>query len=58
MTSETSASGGNHYNLRLYVAGQTARTQAAINNLARIRREHLEGRYSVEVIDLLETWRQ
>lgn len=55
MTPETAAPEGNHYNLRLYVAGQTARTQAAISNLARICREHLEGRYSVEVIDLLES---
>ena len=42
------------YRLRLYVAGQSARSVAAIANLKRVCEEHLEGRYSVEVIDLLE----
>jgi circadian clock protein KaiB len=40
--------------LRLYVAGETPRSLAAIKNLKRICDEHLAGRYSVEVIDLLE----
>jgi circadian clock protein KaiB len=42
------------YRLRLYVAGQSARSVTAIANLKRVCEEHLEGRYSVEVIDLLE----
>src|SRR5690242_8975063 len=42
------------YELRLYVAGQTPRAIAALTNLKKICEEHLEGRYSVEVIDLLE----
>lgn len=42
-----------HYNLRLYVAGQTPKSIAAIANLQRICEEHLVGRYTVEVIDLL-----
>jgi circadian clock protein KaiB len=42
------------YDLRLYVAGQTARSLAALANLQRICDEHLEGRYRIEVIDLLE----
>ena len=41
------------YNLRLYVAGQTPRSVAAIANLRRLCDEHLSGRYSVEVVDLL-----
>ena len=40
--------------LRLYVAGQTPRSLAAVANLERICKEHLAGRYRVEVIDLLE----
>jgi len=44
---------GEHYNLRLYVAGQTPKSIAAIANLRRICEEHLAGRYTVEVIDLL-----
>ena len=42
------------YELRLYVAGQTARSMEAFNNLKKICEEHLKGRYSIEVIDLLE----
>jgi len=42
------------FDLRLYVAGQTARSLAALANLKRICDEHLEGRYRIEVIDLLE----
>ena len=42
------------WNLRLYVAGQTDKSIRAIKNLNRICAEHLEGRYSIEVIDLLE----
>ena len=39
--------------LRLYVAGQSARTAAALRNLEAICEEHLAGRYRIEVIDLL-----
>lgn len=42
------------FDLRLYVAGQTVRSVAALANLRRICEEHLEGRYRIEVIDLLE----
>lgn len=41
------------WELRLYVAGQTPRSLAAIANLKRICEEHLKGKYHVEVIDLL-----
>jgi circadian clock protein KaiB len=40
--------------LRLYVAGQTQTSRAAFSNLKKICEEHLAGKYSVEVIDLLE----
>jgi circadian clock protein KaiB len=42
------------WTLRLYVAGQTAKSIAAFANLQRICEEHLAGRYRIEVIDLLE----
>jgi circadian clock protein KaiB len=42
------------WELRLYVAGQSPRSIAALANLRRICEEHLEGRYSIEVMDLLE----
>ncbi len=41
------------WDLRLYVAGQTDKSIKAIANLTRICKEHLEGRYSIEVIDLM-----
>jgi len=40
--------------LRLYVAGQTPRSLAAISNLKQICNEHLAGQYRIEVIDLLK----
>ena len=40
--------------LRLYVAGQTAKSLLAFANLKRICEEHLAGEYRIEVIDLLE----
>jgi circadian clock protein KaiB len=42
------------WDLRLYVAGETNKSLRAIDNLKRICAEHLEGRYSIEVIDLLQ----
>lgn len=44
-----------HYNLRLYVAGKTAKSAAALTNLKKICEEHLADRYRIEVIDLLES---
>ena len=41
------------WNLRLYVAGQTPRTVAALANLKRLCEKHLPERYDIEVIDLL-----
>jgi len=41
------------WDLRLYVAGQTERSMRAIANLKRICEEHLAGRYTIEVIDLM-----
>lgn len=41
------------YMLRLYVAGQTPKSVVALTNLQQICEEHLEGRYEIEIIDLL-----
>jgi circadian clock protein KaiB len=41
--------------LRLYVAGQTPKSLAALSNLKRICSNHLNGRFEIEVIDLLKT---
>ena len=42
------------WNLRLYVAGQTPRSIAALANLKRLCEEHLSGRYNIEVVDLVK----
>lgn len=42
------------WNLRLYVAGQTSRSATALSNLRALCEEHLQGKYSIEVIDLLQ----
>jgi len=39
--------------LRLYVAGQTPKALTAFANLKRICEEQLNGKFSIEVIDLL-----
>jgi circadian clock protein KaiB len=41
------------WELRLYVAGQTAKSIAAFANLKAICEQHLQGQYAIEVIDLL-----
>ena len=40
--------------LRLYVAGQTPKSLAAISNLKKICAEHLEEQYRIEIIDLVK----
>jgi circadian clock protein KaiB len=41
------------WELRLYVAGQTPKSLAAFANLKKICEEHLAGKYTIEIIDLL-----
>jgi len=48
------AQGGEHFVLRLYVAGMTPRSTLAITNIKKICEENLKGRYTLEVIDLYE----
>jgi circadian clock protein KaiB len=40
--------------LRLYVAGKTPKCITAFTNLKRLCEDQLKGKYSIEVIDLLE----
>jgi circadian clock protein KaiB len=42
------------YLLKLYVTGSSSRAEAAIRNLRRICEEDLDGRYELEIIDVLE----
>lgn len=42
------------YRLKLYVAGKTPKSTKAFDNLKKICEEHLQGNYTIEVIDLLK----
>ena len=44
----------NEWELRLYVAGKSPKSLAAFANLRKLCEQHLAGRYTIEVIDLLE----
>ena len=41
------------WELRLYVAGKTAKSTTALKNLKKYCETHLKGLYKIEVIDLL-----
>lgn len=40
--------------LKLYISGNSPRAQAAIANLRRICEEDLAGKYTLEIVDVLE----
>ncbi|HEY1869567.1 MAG TPA: circadian clock KaiB family protein [Chitinophagaceae bacterium] len=42
------------WELRLYIAGQTPNSILALNNITKYCKEHLAGRYTIEIIDLLK----
>ena len=42
------------FQLKLYVAGQTPKAARAFANLRKICEEHLAGRYTIDIIDLVE----
>lgn len=42
------------FELRLYVAGQTQKSLTALANLKKYCEEHLQGKYKIEIVDLLK----
>jgi circadian clock protein KaiB len=42
------------WELRLYIAGQTPNSVLALKNITKYCKQHLEGKYIIEVIDLLK----
>lgn len=44
----------NKWELRLYIAGQTPKSILALQNITRYCEEHLNGKYTIEIIDLLK----
>lgn len=51
---ESTAVKAKEWVLRLYIAGQTPKSLAAISNLRQICEEHLANRYEIEIVDLLK----
>lgn len=43
-----------HYLLRLYMAGNGPNSQKALANLQSLCQEHLEGRFTIETVDVVE----
>ncbi|NEX19978.1 circadian clock protein KaiB [Thiorhodococcus mannitoliphagus] len=43
-----------NYTLRLFITGHTPQAERAIANLKRICADELQGRYEMEVVDLME----
>ncbi len=41
------------WELRLYIAGQTPKSILALKNITKYCREHLEGKYTIEIVDLM-----
>lgn len=52
--SSPSVASGETWQLRLYVAGHTAKSVTAFANLKKICEEHIHGKYIIDVIDLLK----
>ena len=50
---ELTSSDPEFWELRLYVAGKTPKSMSAIENLKAICDEHLDGKYQIEIVDLL-----
>ena len=48
------SSANQKYILKLYVAGMNSKSDAAIKNITRICKEHLKGRYDLQVIDIYQ----
>ena len=54
MSTRKSEAQDEKWELRLYTAGQTPKSLAAMRNLRKVCDEHLAGRYEIEIIDLLK----
>lgn len=54
MTDSSQDAPENKFLLKLYVTGTSSRAQQAISNLERICEQELQGKYELEIIDVLE----
>jgi circadian clock protein KaiB len=51
---KSTAAASDVWSLRLYVAGQTPKSITALTNLKKLCDEHMKGKYTLDVIDLLQ----
>lgn len=51
---EADENGVAEWQLMLYIAGQTPKSIKALSNIKKYAEEHLKGKYSIEIIDLLK----
>ena len=58
VTGADTAGTGEQWDLCLYVTDQSPKCLRAIENLRRACEEHLAGRYTIEIVDLLENPRR
>jgi circadian clock protein KaiB len=54
LTSSPAETGEEMWELRLYVAGQSAKSVAAFANLRALCERYLPGKYEIEIVDLLQ----
>ena len=54
MSTRKSEAHEDKWELRLYTAGQTPKSLAAVKNLRKVCEEHLAGHYEIEIVDLLK----
>lgn len=55
MMTKADPESGKPWNLRLYIAGDSPKSRTALRNLERLCEAHLQGRYHIEVIDLVKS---
>jgi circadian clock protein KaiB len=46
----------NHYHLRLFVVGNGLNSKQARSNLRRVCRAHLDGRCTIEIVDVMKNF--
>ena len=51
-SAQSNGGSDDHWDLKLYIAGQTPKSLTAFSNLKRFCEENVPGKYHIEVIDL------
>ncbi|MGO9741197.1 MAG: circadian clock KaiB family protein [Roseiarcus sp.] len=54
MRTAVTAHASAHYRMRLFITGSTPNSARAVTNIRKICKEHLDGRYDLEVVDIAQ----